>query len=144
MKFRFETLFQVHKNEENVLQKELGSILAHRQTQQNRHDFIQETSNNAAKQINQRMTQNLKVDTYVLYNSFFEGNRLQKQKQQTIISEIDVRADAKRQELVEARRKRRIMEILKERDLKAEGKRIEKIEIETMNEIASNHWRQIS
>ena len=142
MKFRFETLLQVHKNRENFLQKELGDILAHKQTQQNRHDFIQKASENGAKQINQLMTQNLKVETYILYNSFFKGNHLQKNRQQTIISEIDARADTKRQELVEARRKRRTMEILKERDLKAYNKKISKIETEIMDEIASNHWRQ--
>jgi len=31
MKFRFETLLKVHKNRENLLQKELGDILAHKQ-----------------------------------------------------------------------------------------------------------------
>ena len=141
MKFRFETLLQVHKNKENLLQKELGSILAHKQTQQSRQDFMQNAKENSIKQINQRMTQDLKVDTYVLYNSFFNGNHLQKKRQQIIIAEIDVRADTKRQELVEARRKRRTMEILKERDLRAHKKKLAKIETEMMNEIASNYWR---
>ena len=52
MKFRFETLLQVHKNKENLLQKELGYILAHKQTQQNRQNFIQNTRENNLKQIN--------------------------------------------------------------------------------------------
>ncbi len=38
MKFRFETLLKVHKNRENLLQKQLGDILAHKQKQQNRQD----------------------------------------------------------------------------------------------------------
>ena len=141
MKFRFETLLQVRKNKENLLQKELGDILAHKQTQQNRQEFMQNTRNSNLKQINHRMTQDLNVDTYVLYNNFFNGNHLQKERQRKIISEVDVRADAKRQELVEVRRKRRTMEILKERDLKAHKKKLAKIETEMMNEIASNYWR---
>ena len=141
MKFRFETLLQVRKNKENLLQKELGDILAHKQTQQNRQEFMQNTRNSNLKQINHRMTQDLNVDTYVLYNIFFSGNHLQKERQRKIISEVDVRADAKRQELVEVRRKRRTMEILKERDLRAHKKKLAKIETETMNEIASNYWR---
>jgi flagellar export protein FliJ len=141
MKFRFETLLQVRKNKENLLQKELGDILAHKQTQQNRQEFMQNTRNSNLKQINHRMTQDLNVDTYVLYNNFFNGNHLQKERQQKIISEVDVRADAKRQELVEVRRKRRTMEILKERDLRTHKKKLAKIETEMMNEIASNYWR---
>ena len=141
MKFRFETLLQVHKNKENLLQKELGNILEHKRTQQDRQDFMQNIRGNNLRQINQRMTQDLSINTYVLYNSFFNGNHLQKERQQVIISEIDVRANAKRQELVEVRRKRRTMEILKERDLRAYSQKLAKIETEMMNEIASNHWR---
>ena len=141
MKFRFESLLQDRKNKENLLQKELGDILEHKQAQQNQQEFMQKTRNNNLKQINHRMTQDLNVDTYVLYNNFFNGNHLQKERQQKIISEVDVRADAKRQELVEVRRKRRTMEILKERDLRAHKKKLAKIETEMMNEIASNYWR---
>ena len=123
------------------MQKELGDILAHKQAQQNRQEFMQNTRNNNLKQINYRMTQDLNVDTYVLYNNFFSGNYLQKERQRIIISEIDVRANLKRQELVEIRRKRRTMEILKERDLKTYREKLAKIETEMMDEIASNHWR---
>ena len=140
MKFRFETLLKVHKNRENLLQKELGDILAHKQTQQNRQDFFKSTRKNEIKQVNQLMTQDSKIDTYILYNKFFEGNYLQNNRQQTIISEIDTRAKVKREELVEASRKRRTMEILKERDLKQYKNKLAKMETEAMDEVASNHW----
>ena len=140
MRFRFETLLQVHKNRENLLQKELGDILAHKQTQQNRQDFFKSTRKNEIKQVNQLMTQDSKIDTYILYNKFFEGNYLQNNRQQTIISEIDTRAKVKREELVEASRKRRTMEILKERDLKQYKNKLVKMETEAMDEVAFNHW----
>jgi len=140
MKFRFETLLQVHKNKENLLQKELGDILAHKQTQQNQQDFIENARKNNVKQINQRMTQDLNIDTYLLYSTFLKGSHLQKERQETIISEVAIRAEAKREELVEARRKRRTMEILKERDLKQYKNKLAKIETETMDEVASNQW----
>ena len=60
MRFRFEALLQIHKNKENLLQKQLGDILAHKQTQQNRKDFLKSTRENEIKQVNQRMTQDLK------------------------------------------------------------------------------------
>ncbi|MBT3515880.1 MAG: flagellar export protein FliJ [Nitrospina sp.] len=140
MKFRFETLLQVHKNKENLLQKQLGDILAHKQKQQNRQDFLKVSRENEIKQVNQRMTQNLNIDTYFLYNIFFEGNHFQNNRQQKIISEIDTRAEAKREELVEASRKRRTMEILKERDLTQYENKLIKIETELMDEVASTHW----
>ena len=140
MKFRFETLLKVHKNRENLLQKQLGDILAHKQKQQNRQDFLKDARKNEIKQVNQRMIKDTNIDTHFLYDMFFEGNYLQNNRQETIISEIDTRAEAKREELVEASRKRRTMEILKDRDLEQYRSKLAKMEIESMDEIASNHW----
>ena len=140
MRFRFEALLQIHKNKENLLQKELGVILTHKQTQQNRQDFLKDTRKNKINQVNQRMTQDTTIDTHFLYDMFFKGNYLQNNRQKKIISEINTRAEAKREELVEASRKRRTMEILKERDLKQYKIKLAKMETETMDEIASNYW----
>jgi len=140
MKFRFETLLKVHKNRENLLQKQLGDILAHRQKQQNRQDFLKNARKNKINQVNQRMTQETTINTHFLYDMFFKGNYLQNNRQETIISEIDTRAEAKREELVEASRKRRTMEILKDRDLEQHRNKLAKMETESMDEIASNHW----
>ena len=140
MKFRFETLLKVHKNRENLLQKQLGDILAHKQKQQNRQDLLKDARKNEIKQVNQRMTQNTTIDTHFLYDMFFEGNYLQNNRQKKIISEIDTRAETKREELVEASRKRRTMEILKDRDLEQYRSKLAKLETESMDEIASNYW----
>jgi flagellar FliJ protein len=140
MRFRFEALLQIHKNKENLLQKELGVILTHKQTQQNRQDFLKNTRENKINQVNQRMTQDTTIDTHFLYDMFFKGNSFQNNRQETIISEIDTRAEAKREELVEASRKRRTMEILKDRDLEQYRSKLAKLETESMDEIASNHW----
>ena len=140
MKFRFETLLKVHKNRENLLQKQLGDILAHKQKQQNRQDLLKDARKNEIKQVNQRMIKDTSINTYVLYNKFFDGNYLQNNRQETIISEIDTRAEAKREELVEASRKRRTMEILKDRDLEQYRNKLAKLETESMDEIPSNYW----
>ena len=140
MKFRFETLLKVHKNRENLLQKQLGDILAHKQKQQNRQDFLKNTRENKINQVNQRITQDTTIDTHFLYDMFFKGNFLQNNRQKKIISEIDTRAETKREELVEASRKRRTMEILKDRDLEQHRNKLAKMETESMDEIASNHW----
>ena len=140
MKFRFETLLKVHKNRENLLQKQLGDILAHKQKQQSRQDLLKDARKNEIKLVNRRMTKDTSINTYVLYNKFFEGNYLQNNRQETIISEIDTRAEAKREELVEASRKRRTMEILKNRDLEQYRSKLAKMETESMDEIASNYW----
>ena len=122
------------------MQKQLGDILAHKQKQQNLQDLLKDARNNEIKEVNQRMTQNTTIDTHFLYDMFFKGNYLQTDHQKTIISEINTRAEAKREELVEASRKRRTMEILKDRDLEQYRSKLAKLETESMDEIASNHW----
>ncbi|KMP10667.1 hypothetical protein UR09_05560 [Candidatus Nitromaritima sp. SCGC AAA799-A02] len=141
MKFRFETILKLSENKENVLQRELGDILSHQQRQQDRQDIMQNAKENSTGEINQRMTQGIDINTYILYDNFFNGIQLQKERQQKIISEIGEKAEVKRKALVEARRKRRTMEILKERELKAYQKKLEKIEVALMDEAASNQWR---
>ena len=86
------------------------------------------------------MNQDSNIDTHVLYDTFFKANYLQNNRQKKIISEIDTRAETKREELVEASRKRRTMEILKDRDLEQHRNKLAKMETESMDEIASNHW----
>jgi len=140
MRFRFEALLQIHKNKENLLQKELGVILTHKQTQQSRQELLKDARKNEIKQVNQRMIKDTSINIYALYNKFFDGNYLQNNRQETIISEIDTRAEAKREELVEASRKRRTMEILKDRDLEQYRSKLAKLETESMDEIASNYW----
>ena len=90
MRFRFEALLQIHKNKENLLQKELGVILTHKQTQQNRQDFLKNTRKNKINQVNQLMTPDTSINTHLLYDMFFKGNYLQNNRQETIISEIMV------------------------------------------------------
>ena len=72
----------------NLLQKELGVILTHKQTQQNRQDFLKNTRENKINQVNQRMTQDTTIDTHFLYDMFFKGNYLQNNRQKKIISPI--------------------------------------------------------
>ena len=57
-----------------------------------------------------------------------------------IISEINTKLEAKREEVVEAMRKRRTMEILKERDMLRQKKVREAKETAILDEVASNLW----
>lgn len=61
-------------------------------------------------------------------------------RQEKIISEINTKLEAKREEVVEAMRKRRTLEILKERDILKERKIRDKKETAIQDEIASNLW----
>ena len=74
----------------------------------------------------------------ILYDNFFRGTEIHKKRQDTIISEITAKMEEKREEVMEAMRKRRTLEILKDHHLLKERKLQEKKDLSIQDEITSN------
>ena len=140
MSFRFDIILRLNKNKENLLQKDMGRINSLYQQQQDRKQFVQDATEKSRNELNQRKRSNVGLETMILYDNFFQGTRAQGERQDKIISEISTRLEAKREEVVEAMRKRRTLEILKERDILKERKIREKKETAILDEVASNLW----
>ena len=140
MSFRFDIILRLNKNKEDLLKRDMGQINALYQRQQDQKQFLQDTTEKSRNELNQRKRSNVGVETMILYNNFFQGTRTQGERQEKIILEISTKLEAKREEVVEAMRKRRTMEILKERDILKERKIREKKETAILDEVASNLW----
>ena len=140
MSFQFDIILRLNKNKENLLQKDMGRINSLYQQQQDRKQFVQDATEKSRNELNQRKRSNVGLETMILYDNFFQGTRAQGERQDKIISEISTRLEAKREEVVEAMRKRRTLEILKERDILKERKIREKKETAILDEVASNLW----
>ena len=140
MSFRFDIILRLNKNKENLLQKDMGQINALYQRQQDQKQFMQDTTEQSKNELNQKKRSNVGVEKMILYDNFFQGTRIQGERQDKIISEISTRLEAKREEMVEAMRKRRTLEILKERDILKERKIRERKETAILDEMASNLW----
>ena len=140
MSFRFDIILRLNKNKENLLQKDMGQINALYQRQQDQKQFMQDTTEQSKNELNQKKRSNVGVETMLLYDNFFQGTRIQGERQDKIISEINTKLEAKREEVVKAMRKRRTMEILQERDILKERKIREKKETAILDEVASNLW----
>ena len=140
MSFRFDIILRLNRTKENLLQKDMGQINALYQRQQDQKQFMQDTTEQSKNELNQKKRSNVGVEKMILYDNFFQGTRIQGERQDKIISEINTKLKAKREEVVEAMRKRRTMEILKERDILKERKIREKKETAILDEVASNLW----
>jgi flagellar export protein FliJ len=140
LSFRFESILRLNKNKEDLLQRDMGQINAMIQKQKDSLNFMHEVTENKKEELNQRKRQDIDVNTMILYDNFFRGTQIHKTRQDTIISEITVKLDAKREEVVEAMRKRKTLEILKDRNILKERKLREKIDIAIQDENASNLW----
>jgi len=144
VKFRFETILLINKNKEDVLLKELGMINTHLQKQEDRKHFMQDASEKSREELDRKVCQEISAGTIMLYNNFASGVKIQSAKQKNIVAEIHSRLEAKRKEIVAARKKRRIMELLKERDALKHDKTKLRRETFQMDEIASNAWQRNS
>ena len=140
MSFRFESILKLNKNKEDLLQRDMGKINTMIQKQKDSQNFMQEVTENKKEELNQKKRQNIDVDTMILYDNFFRGTQIHKTRQDTIISEINVKLEAKREEVVEAMRKRKTLEILKNRNKIKEIKFRDKKDLAILDETASNFW----
>ena len=140
MSFRFETILRLNKKKEDLLQKGMGQINVHYQRQKDQQQFMQDATAASKDELNQKKRPCVSVETMILYDNFARGTQTHIEKQNKIISEINTKLEAKREEVVEAMRKRRTMEILKERDMLKERKVRERKETAILDEVASNLW----
>ena len=140
MSFRFETILRLNKKKEDLLQKGMGQINVHYQRQKDQQQFMRDATAASKDELNQKKRSGVSVETMILYDNFARGTQTHVEKQSKIISEINTKLEAKREEVVEAMRKRRTMEILKERDMLKERKVRERKETAILDEVASNLW----
>jgi flagellar protein FliJ len=140
LSFRFDIILRLRKNKEDLLKKDMGLINTLYQQQQDQRQFVQDATEKSRNELNQKKRLNVGLGTMILYDNFFQGTQAQEERQGKIISEITTRLEAKREEVVEAMRKRRTLEILKDRDALKERKIREKKETAILDEVASNLW----
>tara|TARA_B110000014_G_scaffold264461_1_gene266334 strand:+ start:2342 stop:2710 length:369 start_codon:yes stop_codon:yes gene_type:complete len=118
----------------------MGKINVHHQRQQDRQQFMRDATEASKDELNKKKRADISVETMILCDNFTRGVKIQVEKQDEIISEINTKLEAKREEVVEAMRKRRTMEILKERDMLRQKKVREAKETAILDEVASNLW----
>ena len=140
MSFRFESILRLNKNKEDLLQRDMGQINAMIQKQMDGQHFMRELTDNKKDELNQKKQQDVDVNTMILYDNFFRGTQAHKTRQDKIISEITLKLDSKRKEVVESMRKRKTLEILKDRNMLKEKKLREKKDLAIQDENASNLW----
>ena len=141
MTFRFETLLKLRKNAENLEQREMAEIQNHLYARKNELQDLNSSGTKNKEELQSRLQQSIPGRTLDLYDRYFQSMGLRSGLQERIISETGEKVEAKRSELVEAMRKRRVLEILKDRDILKKKRKVLKDEIALMDEIASTRWQ---
>lgn len=141
MTFRFETLLRLRKNAENLEQKAMAEMQNHLYARQNELQDLKSSGTKSNEELQTRLQQSIPGRTLYLYDRYFQSLGIRSGFQEQIISETGEKVEAKRSELVEAMKKRRVLEILKDREILEKKRKVLKDEIALMDEIASTRWQ---
>jgi flagellar FliJ protein len=141
MTFRFETLLRLRKNAENLEQRAMAEMQNHLNTRQNELQKLKSSDAKNKEELETRLQQSISGRTLELYDSYFQSLGIRSGLFKRVISETDERVEAKRAELVEAVKKRRVLEILKDREILKKKRKIQKDEVALLDEMASARWQ---
>lgn len=144
MTFRFETLLRLRKNAENLEQREMAEMQNHLYSRQNELRSIKFSGTKNKEELQARLQQSIPGRTLGLYDGYLRSLGVRSGLQERIISETGEKVEAKRLELVEAMKKRRILEILRDREILIKKKKALKDEIALIDESASTRWQMKS
>ena len=140
MTFRFESLLRLRKNAENLEQRAMAEMQNHLYARQNELQDLNSSDTKNKDELQTRLQQTLPGRTLGLYDRYFQSLGIRSGLQKQIISETAENVETKRLELVEAMKKRRVLEILKDREILKKKRKVLKDEIALMDEIASTRW----
>jgi len=141
MNFRFETLLKLRKNAENLEQRQMAEMQNHLYARQNELQDINSSGTKNKEELQTRLQQSIPGRTLDLYDRYLQSLGIRSGFQEKIISETGQKVEAKRSELIEAMKKRRVMEILKDRDIIEKKRNALKDEIALIDEMASTRWQ---
>jgi flagellar protein FliJ len=139
--FRFETLLRLRKNAENLEQKAMAEMQNHLYSRKNELQNLKSSDTKNRNELQTRLQQSIPGRTLSLYDRYFRSLGVRSGLQEQIISETGEKVEAKRLDLVEAMKKRRVLEILRDRDILKKKHKALKNEIAFIDEIASTRWQ---
>ncbi len=142
MSFRLESLLRVRKNQENLVQRALGEINAKIVAGEDNLEAISKSATSTQQMMNQRYNQELDSSTLQLYNNYLNGLKIKTSQEQEEIQAATSEVEGKREELVEAMKKRRTLEFLKEKEIIRERAAAQKREIAFLDDVASTQWHR--
>jgi len=140
--FNLEPLLNHRRYQEEILQKELADLKIRLESENEKLWALRKKKRNTVLQLQKRQTDGRPASEIKLYIDFVEklSKEMDAQRQKVLSAERDF--SRKRQELVAAMKKRKILDRLKEKGLQAYQKEQLKKERSVMDEVAGQRFGQ--
>ena len=135
-KFALEALLNHRIHHEEIIQKELAVCGCRVRDEKSILTRIQDDKVKAYAEIHQKQLRGIAISEHILYANFLEGLARKLVVQQEKVKESEMEYARKREELIEAVKKRKTIENLKEKGLAAYSKKLLKLDQDFLDEVA--------
>ena len=141
-KYNLEPVLNHRKITEENRQKKLAESKRFLAREKKRLWQLRQSKKRLLMELKDKQQQNISVSEIVLYLSFIEQLSKDYESQEERVQVAEHQVDRKREDLVEAMKKRKAMEKLKEKGLKAYMKMSSKREQDFLNEVAIDQYNR--
>jgi flagellar FliJ protein len=139
-RFRLQSVLDHRQLIEDNIKKELAEIRQQAIENQNKLELLREKEIHTMHALKQEQAQGLSSDAVVAYQRFLRDLSRRITQQRQAIAAIHTQEDEKKEELLEAMKKRQILERLKEQGMDRYNQNILKKERDFIDEIAVNQF----
>ncbi len=135
-KFALEALLNHRLHHEEIIQKELAVCACGVRDEKTILMRIQQDKEKASAEIHQKQLRGIAISEHILYANFLEGLARNMVVQQEKVTESEKKYAQKRDDLIEAVRKRKTIENLREKGLAAFSRKMLKLDQDFLDEVA--------
>ena len=135
-KFTLEALLNHRLHHEEIMQKELAACGCRVRDEKTTLTRIQQDKEKAYAEIQQKQLRGVAISEHILYANFLEGLSRNIVVQQEKVKESEKEYAQKRDDLIEAVKKRKTIENLKEKGLAAYSRNLLKLDQDFLDEVA--------
>ena len=141
-RFNLQILLDYRKRVEEGIQIELSQI--HRELEKERQLLIslKDEKNHYEEELAKREEKRIDVDEGILYRDYLKGMRTKIKKQREVVAKILPELDKKRDDLLAATKKRKVLEKIRENDWKRFVKVLAKSEGMFMDEVGIRKYHR--
>jgi flagellar protein FliJ len=135
-KFTLEALLNHRLHHEEIIQKELAVCGCRVRDEKSILTGIQQDKDKAITEIHQKQLRGIAISEHILYANYLEGLARNLVIQQEKVKESEKKYAQKRDDLIEAVKKRKTIENLKEKGLAAYSRKLLKLDQDFLDEVA--------
>ena len=135
-KFALEALLNHRLHQEEIIQKELAECGCRVRDEKTILTRIQHDKDKAYAEIQQKQLRGIAISEHILYANYLEGLSRNMVVQQEKVKEAEKKYAEKREDLIEAVKKRKTIENLKEKGLTAYSRKLLKLDQDFLDEVA--------